>query len=70
MTNVLLITGIVIFSVVLGYSIGLKKGIEMSMKTAIERTVKSLAKEFGKLDLKDEFKTIVNRTFDTTKLNL
>lgn len=70
MTNVLLIVGIVISSVGLGYSIGLKQGIEMSMKTAIERTVKSLAKEFDKLDLKDEFKTIVNRTFDTTKLNL
>lgn len=70
MTNVLLIAGIVICSVGLGYSIGIKQGIEMSMKTAIEGTVKSLAAEFDKFGMKDQFKTIVNRTFDTTKLNL
>ena len=70
MTNLLLIAGIVICSVGLGYSIGIKQGIEMSMETAIERTVKILTKEFGKIGMKDQFKTIVNRTFDTTKLNL
>ena len=70
MTKVLLIVGIIISSVGLGYSIGIKHGIEMSMKTAIERTAKILAKEFDKLGMKDQFKTIVNKTFDTTKLNL
>lgn len=70
MTNVLLIVGIVISSVGLGFSIGIKRGIEISMKTAIEGTIKSLEVEFDKLGMKDQFKTIVNRTFDKKKLNL
>ena len=70
MTNVLLITGIIVSSIGLGYSIGIKQGVEISMKTSIERTIKILAKEFDKLGMKDQFKTIVNKTFDTTNLNL
>lgn len=70
MTNVLLITGIIVFSIGLGYSIGIKHGIRISMGITIERTVKMLAKEFDKLGMKDQFKTIVNKTFDITKLNL
>lgn len=70
MTNVLLIVGIVISSVGLGFSIGIKRGVEISMRTAIEGTIKSLAAEFDELGMKDQFKTIVNKTFDTTKLNL
>ena len=69
-TNVLLITGIIIFSIGLGYSIGIKHGIEISMKTSIERTIKMLAEEFDKLGMKDQFKTIINKTFDATKLDL
>ena len=40
------------------------------MQTAIEGIIKSLAKEFGKIGMKDQFKIIVNKVFDTTKLNL
>lgn len=69
-TQILIIAGIVISSVGLGYSIGIKRGIEISMQTAIEGIIKSLAKEFCKIGMKDQFKTIVNKVFDTTKLNL
>lgn len=62
--------GIIVFSIGLGYSIGIKQGIRISIGIAIERTIKILAKEFDKLGMKDQFKTIVNKTFDTTKLNL
>lgn len=67
--KILLIVGIVGTSIVFGFSIGIRRGIEIAMKTAIEGTVKSLAEKFDKLGMKDTFKTVVNDTFDSTKLN-
>ncbi len=67
--NILLLSGIVLTSILFGFSMGLRRGIEISMQTAIEGTVKALAEGFDKLGMKDTFKTIVNDTFDSTKLN-
>ena len=69
-TNILLIFGIILTSILLGFSIGLRRGIEISMQTAVEETIKRFAKAFDKLGMSDTFKTIVNDTFDSTKLNL
>lgn len=67
--NILLIAGIIVTSYILGFTIGIRRGIEISMATAIKGTVKTLAEKFDELGMKDTFKTIVNDTFDSTKLN-
>ena len=67
--KILLIVGIVGTSIVFGFSIGIRHGIEISMATAIKGTVKTLAEKFDELGMKDTFKTVVDDTFDSTKLN-
>ena len=54
----------------LGFSSGIKKGIEISMETAITETVKRLYDEFKVLGKGEQFKNIVNKVFDINRLNL
>lgn len=68
--NILLITGIIVTSYILGLTIGMRRGIEISIETAIKQTVKSINKEFEKLGMSDQFKIIVNKIFDSKKINL
>lgn len=68
--NILLLAGIISTSFVFGYNVGIKHGIKISMQTAIEGTIMALSEEFDKLGMRDTFKTIVDKTFDSTKFKL
>ena len=54
----------------IGYDIGVKHGIDISIETAIKQTIKSINKEFEKLGMGEQFKIIVNKIFDSKKINL
>jgi hypothetical protein len=68
--NILLLVGIISTSFVLGFNVGIKRGVKTSMEIAIKGTIMTLAEEFDKLGMKDTFKTIVDKTFDGIKLDL
>ena len=67
---VLMVLTSIAFGFHIGLHIGMKRGIELSIETAIKETVKSIKKEFEKLGMSDQFKTIVNKIFDSKKINL
>lgn len=60
----------ILFGVHIGFNAGVKHGIEISIETAIKETVKSINEEFKKLEMDDQFKIIVNKIFDSKKINL
>lgn len=72
--NILILAMIVITSIGLGFNlghnVGLKHGIDIAMETAIRETIKHLQTEFEKVGLRDQFTDIIQKTFDTKKLNL
>ena len=53
----------------IGLHIGMKRGIEISIETAIRETVKNINAEFEKLGMGDQFKIIVNKIFDSRKID-
>ena len=67
---ILLLVGIIINSFEIGYIVGKKHGIKISMKIAIKDTIMALAKEFDKLGMKYTFKNVVDDAFDCSKLEL
>lgn len=72
--NILILAMIVITSIGLGFNlghnVGLKHGIDIAIETAIRETIKHLQTEFEKVGLRDQFTDIIQKTFDTKKLNL
>lgn len=67
---VLMVLTSIAFGILLGYRIGMKRGIDISMEVAIKLTIKIINKEFKKLGMDNQFKTIVNKIFDSKKINL
>ena len=70
--GILIIAAIVLTSILFGANIGfhygIKKGIDISMETAITETIKHLYDEFKKLGNEDQFKNVVKKVFDTKRL--
>ena len=73
-TDILIFALIVLSSVMLGANIGfnygIKKGIDISMETAITETINHLKDEYKKMGMDDQFMTIVKKVFDTKRLKL
>lgn len=61
--NILILLGIASTSFTFGFRIGVKHGIEISVKLAIKSTILALADEFDKLGMKDTFKNVVEDIF-------
>ena len=68
--QIITIVLMVLTSIAFGFHIGLHIGMKLSMETAIKETIKSINKEFKKLGMGEQFKIIVNKIFDSKKINL
>lgn len=70
MTNIVILLAISFVSFLFGLHLGVKHGIEISINTAINETIKVLLTKAKELDCEPQVKKTIEETFDMEKIEL
>lgn len=68
-TFIIVVLFVHVAGIFVGYNIGIFKGIDISLKTALKEVINKLRDEFSKKGLGTEYDQIINEIFDVEKIN-